>query len=135
LKLEPAPLRKSTICEKEKTERSIISFTETVARQLRGRYSVSEQIRMMLNEDDDLVFLDILFIFTFNYFYHLSKDIFGSIHLEKCWRWRLLIIAPGDKPSLSDLNLTSCGDGQMSLCCKPPRHVDVPVVGIVIGPW
>jgi uncharacterized protein YneF (UPF0154 family) len=40
---------------------------------------VSQQIRMMLNEDDDLVLLDILCIFTFNNFYHLLKEIVGII--------------------------------------------------------
>ena len=39
---------------------------------------VSRQIRMMLNEDDDLVSIDILCIFTFKNFYYLFKDIFGS---------------------------------------------------------
>jgi hypothetical protein len=34
---------------------------------------------MMLNEDGDLVLLDILCIFTFNYLYHLLKDIFGYV--------------------------------------------------------
>jgi hypothetical protein len=37
---------------------------------------MSRQIRMMLNEDDDLVLFDILCI-TFKNFYHLFKDIFG----------------------------------------------------------
>jgi hypothetical protein len=37
---------------------------------------VSRQIRMMLNEGDNLVLIDILCIFTFNNFYHLLKDIF-----------------------------------------------------------
>jgi hypothetical protein len=32
---------------------------------------------MMLNEDDDLVLIDILCIFTFKNFYHLFQDIFG----------------------------------------------------------
>jgi hypothetical protein len=43
----------------------------------------SRQIRMMLNEDDDLVLLDILCIFTFNNFYHLLKDIFGFLCFKK----------------------------------------------------
>jgi hypothetical protein len=29
--------------------------------------------------------------------------------------------------------VVDCGDGQTSLCCKPPRHVVFLVVGIVIG--
>jgi hypothetical protein len=44
---------------------------------------VSRQKRMMLNEDDDLVLLDILFIFTFKNFNHLLKDIFGIPVFQK----------------------------------------------------
>jgi hypothetical protein len=52
---------------------------QIVARDLantRGTH-VSQQIRMMLNEDDDLVLLDILCKFTFNNLYHLLKEIVG----------------------------------------------------------
>jgi hypothetical protein len=38
---------------------------------------------MMLNEDDDLVVLDILCIFTFNNFYQLLKEIFGIPLFQK----------------------------------------------------
>jgi hypothetical protein len=43
----------------------------------KGDTLLSRQIRMMSNEDDDLVLIDILSIFTFKIFYHLLKDIFG----------------------------------------------------------
>jgi hypothetical protein len=50
----------------------------------RGTHArVSRQIRMMLNEDDDLVLLDILSIFTFNNFYHILKEISGIPLFQK----------------------------------------------------